>query len=377
VYGRDGDTDIWSITKRYGTTLSHTKEGLGLAIDVDFISIGETFTEFLVSWPYLQERLAEIGLELLTVDEQTAMGLTASTQMFRDAFESSKRRYDMVDALKKYSFLNRWYIFKRVADKRPAPLSVTATVRPPVLTELAPVSELGSAPAPAPAPASASELAPNQNLPVLQVTEVVPLLINPANKELDSRLGDDLNDWPRYMSLGTLTGLKNLFTPGATETIFPSIEAAVAAAKYQVATDKPELGPQIFGVQGTLHQKFEAERKRLAGNSEALAKTVDDQVSQTRILSGKAKIKSFKATWNQEAWDDNKEMVYKKYLAERFKVDDKFREMVIRVTAVAKDTGTSLMLVNGNEPNELGVGLKEGVVVGGENKVGKWIMELS
>ena len=50
--------------------------------------------------------------------------------------------------------------------------------------------------------------------------------------------------------------------------------------------------------------------------------------------------------------------------------------MVKRVTAAAKENGTTVMLVNGTEPNELGVGLKDGVVVGGENKVGRWLMEL-
>ena len=373
VTGRDGDTDIWSITKRYGTApFSATKNGLGMAIDVDFISIGETFTEFLVSWPYLQERLAEIGLELLSTEEQASIGLTASSQMFADALESAGRRYNMVDALKKYSFLNRWYIFKRIADKRPEPLSVMANVRPPVLTELKPtVTEAALGPAPTP-----------ENLPVLEVTEVSPFLINSANKEPDVRLGADLSDWPRYMSLGTLGGLKDLFTigagggAGAPQTLFPSVEAAIAAAKFQVATDKPELGPQIFRTDGALHQKFETERQRLDGNTEAIAKTVDDQVAQTRILSGKAKIKSFKATWNQEAWDAKKEDVYKKYLAERYRVDDRFREMVKRVTAAAKENGTTVMLVNGTEPNELGVGLKDGVVVGGENKVGRWLMEL-
>ncbi len=66
--------------------------------------------------------------------------------------------------------------------------------------------------------------------------------------------------------------------------------------------------------------------------------------------------------------------------------DERFREIVDRVTKLAKENPfvtadgvahPEVMLVNGTEYNELGVGHKDGVVVGGDNKVGKWIMELT
>ena len=378
VTGSDGGTDVWTIKKRYGTAIGASvppsAAGLGLPVDVDFISIGETHTEFLVSWPYLQERLASVGLELLTGEDLTAMGLTASSQMFRETLEGGAKRYDMTDALRRYSFLNRWYIFRRVTDRRPEPLSVTVPVRPPPPpTEVALPS----------ASAKATEV------PAIVVSEVIPLgeetvkassgplLINPS-AEPDDRLGPDtdLRDWARYMNLGTLIpdGITDAFSQGGSQqTIYPSVEAAIAAAKFQVATDKPELGPQIFRVEGALHQKFQREREMLVGNEEGLKKSVDDQVGQTRTLSGKAKIKTFKAAWNQEAWDARKEEVYKTYLAERYRVDERFRRMVL----AAKATEKELMLVNGKDYNELGVGLRaDGSLAGGDNKVGKWIMGL-
>jgi hypothetical protein len=178
------------------------------------------------------------------------------------------------------------------------------------------------------------------------------------------------------MNLGTLIpdGITDAFSSGGSpQAVYPSVEAAIAAAKLQVATDKPELGPQIFRVEGALHQKFQREREMLVGNEEALKKSVDDQVGQTRTLSGNAKIKSFKAVWNQEAWDVRKEEVYKTYLAERYRVDERFRRMVL----AAKATEKELMLVNGKDYNELGVGLRaDGSLAGGDNKVGKWISGL-
>jgi len=400
VTGRDGDTEVWNITKRYGTsTLAPNASGLGLAIDVDFISIGETHTEYLVSWAYLRERLSEIGLELLTPEDQATMGLTASSQLFKDALETAGKRYDMSDALKRYSFLNRWYIFKRIEAKRPMPLSHEARVRPPTLTlpsqDKSERLKVGSE----------KVVVELEEAPKLEVTEVAKPFLIDSSQTYDDRLGPDFLDWPRYLSLGILVskGITDKMVPnpasiggggsaaavagGAAEpSKYPSVEAAIAAAKYQVATDKPELGPQIFRVEGALHQKFESERLRLVGNDAAVRKTVDDQVGQTRTLSGAAKMKGFKATWDKAEWDEEKERVYRAYLKERYYDDERFKEIVDRVTKLAKETPyvsadgvvhPELMLVNGTEYNELGVGVKDGVVVGGDNKVGKWFMELS
>jgi hypothetical protein len=118
----------------------------------------------------------------------------------------------------------------------------------------------------------------------------------------------------------------------------------------------------------------------------ALKKTVDDQVGQTRTQSGAAKMKGFKAVWDKATWDTEKERVYRVYLGDRYMADERFREIVDRVTKLAKENPfvtadgvvhPEVMLVNGTEYNELGVGYKDGVVVGGDNKVGKWIMELT
>jgi hypothetical protein len=316
VSGRDGGTDIWTITKRYGTNrLSPTKDGLGLAIDVDFISIGDTYTEYLVSWPYLVEQLASIGLEVLTPEDQAALGLTASTQMFADAFETSKvagsRRYDMPEVLRRYSFLNRWYIFRRVADRRPVPLAYEVS-GPKAPLPLSAVQQSLLVAKPVGGPLSAipegkeESAQPNSNgsPPLLEVVqeavpeavpeavtealEVKPLFIDSAIRTPDDRLGPALSDWPRYMSLGTLVpgGIQDHFTPGGSAR-FPSVEAAIAAAKYQVATDKPALGPQLFAVDGALHQKFETARAKPGANME---ETVDNQIKQTRLASAKAKM---------------------------------------------------------------------------------------
>jgi predicted NAD-dependent protein-ADP-ribosyltransferase YbiA (DUF1768 family) len=218
---------------------------------------------------------------------------------------------------------------------------------------------------------------------VTEALEVKPLFIDSTIRTPDDRLGPSLSDWPRYMSLGTLVpgGIQDHFTPGGgggSPARFPSVEAAIAAAKYQVATDKPALGPQLFAVDGALHQKFETARAKPGASIE---ETVDNQIKQTRLASAKAKMSSLKAAWQPDTWNDRKENVYRTYLKERYDTDAKFKQMVDK----AVESGLPVMLVNGSEYNELGVGLKEdgtlaldpeGNPTGGKNLVGKWIMEL-
>lgn len=399
VAGRDGNTDVWAITKRYGTEIGSSVPpsalGLGRAIDVDFISIGETHTEYLVSWPYLESRMAEVGLELLTTEELAALGLPASTQMFGDTWrlaEKNGKTYAMSPAIQQFSFLNRWYIFKRRADRRPAP--PTGAVAPPEeLTEQIPLpateaaavagpappivgaGEAAVQPGPAP-PGEAAAGAGEAEAPALIVLEEPPkpFVVNPDTREPDLRLGEELKDWPRYMSTVTLVELSDRTTPSIK---YPSLEAAIGSARYQLASDKAELGAQVFRVEGTIHTKFEKERAKLVETGapqEAIDKTVNDETTQIRNYSGAAKMKSaFGATFNKAAWDAQKLDVYKFYLEQRYATDARFRAMIDAIKA----KGGEILFANGKEPTELGVGVRvDGSIAGGENKVGLIMMGL-
>jgi len=191
----------------------------------------------------------------------------------------------------------------------------------------------------------------------------------------DLRLGPELSDWPRYMSLGTQVPIEDLANPAVQ---YPSIEAAIASAKYQVATDKPDVGPQLFSLKGTIHQTFEKERADLVAAGappEALAKSVDDEMATVRIRSGKAKMKGFKATWDQAAWEapEGRDTIYPAYLEKRYAADARFRAMIQAIRA----KGGDILFVNGVDPSYLGVGVRiDGSISGGDNHVGKWMMEL-
>jgi SAM-dependent methyltransferase/predicted RNA methylase/predicted NAD-dependent protein-ADP-ribosyltransferase YbiA (DUF1768 family) len=128
--GMENEVPIWSITKEYDAdTLPEEDESIGHAVDVNFISIGMTHREYLVPFGLLRKKLAAIGFRLLTPSELIALNLAQSTNTFdvsyrmaRDAESARKgpmkpgagERYFMPDAVKEFSFLNRWFIFKRV-----------------------------------------------------------------------------------------------------------------------------------------------------------------------------------------------------------------------------------------------------------------------
>uniref|UniRef100_A0A6C0DCL2 mRNA (guanine-N(7))-methyltransferase n=1 Tax=viral metagenome TaxID=1070528 RepID=A0A6C0DCL2_9ZZZZ len=409
VMGRDDAAEVWTITRRYGTGVGSivppSDAGLGLQFDLDFIAAGWSHQEYLVSWNYLQGRLAECGLELLTADEMAAMGLTSSTGLFGDAWNSAVaagERYEMTDAVRRLSFMNRWWILRRRSDRRPAgptegppapPVGLTvqrtATAEPAVApaslapSSLAPSSLASPAPvAPAAAGAGAVlsaipeetfdviSLAADEMPPAGKPTAEPPFLVNADAKLPNLRLGEELGDWPRYLTPRILTEITDMKDSTVK---YPCVEAALAAAKFQLATDKPELGPQLFRVEGAIHQKFSRERAK-GGSAEMIAKLTDDEMVAVRIASGKAKLKAYKAAWNQEAWDAAKEMVYRTYLQQRFEKDKKFQDILLAIKA----RGGEILFANGTEPTELGVGvLADGTIVGGENKIGRWLMELT
>jgi hypothetical protein len=102
-----------------------------MAVDVNFISIGETHTEYLISWPYAMMKFQEVGLELLMPEELTAMGLPASTQMFEETWNMANaagKNYGMTPAVREFSFTNRWFILRRRSARRPEPFVAPPSV---------------------------------------------------------------------------------------------------------------------------------------------------------------------------------------------------------------------------------------------------------
>jgi len=113
------NSTIWKITKEnmlIDTLPNTVEEGFGQAVDVEFLSIGSVHREYLVSKTLLIEQMKSIGCELATLQDCAALRLPAATQLFQETYDanaSNAYTYPMSNEVKQFSFLNRWYVFRR------------------------------------------------------------------------------------------------------------------------------------------------------------------------------------------------------------------------------------------------------------------------
>lgn len=120
--GLEGDTILWEIKKRYDAAeLPIDDTAFGMEIDVEFISIGMSHKEYLVPWELLVAKMKTIGCELLDVEELVKLGLNNSSNMYDESFamamkSKDRSKFKMNEVAKQFSFLNRWYIFKRTSQ---------------------------------------------------------------------------------------------------------------------------------------------------------------------------------------------------------------------------------------------------------------------
>ena len=365
--GTDGSSDIWTITKQYDASmvaLPDDETGLGKAIDVGFISIGEAYTEYLVSWNYFVRRMTEIGMELLNPEELVTLGLQHSTNMFAASYDmaaAAGRNYQMTAASRAFSFLNRWFIFRRRTTG-----SVIPTVVAPALPEpIVPLAEVTSdippaADAPAEAPAAAAEAEATASAAVeapaaaaaeapVEAEATAPAAAAAALRTATgtaypfyhkSAAKDDLKikdkNWKRYISTFTPFTFRDIHNPSV---MYTSLEAVLGAAKYQLATNKPELGTQIFSTVGNIHQAIVEEKQKLTEGKRTLtadeeATFIESEGTQFRNAQKPVDIRKTGAKFNADAWTNEAiESVLNDYLRQRFEGDAQFRKILEAVAA--------------------------------------------
>ena len=128
---------IWSVTKQYDhDEFNDDESSVGYAIDVYQESINKTFREYLVNYTYLTRLLENYGFTLITPEEAKHMNLPSGSGMFSELFNmmnneikrapQRKTKYNnrdeygvasnMTSGEKKISFLNRYFIYRKVHD---------------------------------------------------------------------------------------------------------------------------------------------------------------------------------------------------------------------------------------------------------------------
>lgn len=125
------NTAILKIRKQYSQTgFPPNENSLGYAIDVFQESINKTIREYLVNYKYLTRILENYGFVELTTEEAKQAGLPNNTGLFSELFQqleneiqrNPRKKYDYKNSLeitpeeKEISFMNRYFVFKKVRN---------------------------------------------------------------------------------------------------------------------------------------------------------------------------------------------------------------------------------------------------------------------
>jgi hypothetical protein len=126
----EGDRKIWEIRKEYDEDkFDDDVTSLGYKIEVFQETINKMFPEYLVNFDYLERVMGNYGFQLLKRDEAKLIGLPEGSGSFVDLFNMmddevkrqpmKKEKYgsalNMTPNEKKISFLNRYFVFKKIS----------------------------------------------------------------------------------------------------------------------------------------------------------------------------------------------------------------------------------------------------------------------
>jgi len=399
-HGNEDGVELWNITKQYDDSLGllpPTDEGIGRAIDVYFISLGgKPRTEYLVSWEYLVRRMAEIGLDLLNVDELRAIHLQDSSNLFSVSNKMAAdagQTYKMTPVIKQFSDLNRWFIFRRrsmtslTASGAAGATALRVITEPRVVVSAAGtvgtkggsvvehVSDIEAATA-----ANAANTVPEIIEIDISAEEEVPKEGGGAGKETPLADGPILTFYHKSpakdeFKVGNKHWKRTLspyhpfvYTDPSNPSIkYSSLEAALGSAKFQLATDKPELGPQLFSTTGNIAQETITKKRALESPSaEDLASWAEAEGTQMRDAQKPIAFRRVKAKFDEDAWKAKREAILAEYVHQRFEGDKTFRSYL----EAAGHKKARLVYFTAGGATELSASVKDDVIEG-ENLLGK------
>lgn len=437
--GIDKDTVLWNITKRYDAyEIPDGDDGFGMGIDVEFISIGKGHREYLVPFRLLEDKMRLIGCELLNAEELKGVGMVNSTTTFDVSWAMAHKKgekFPMSPAIQEFSFLNRWFIFKRKRQESVAAATVAEA-------SVSPVKNKGSAranakageaaPAPAPAPAAAppnankgrsaslkaaaqgtaaaataiqeSERKNGSNVSqvaraadALTPAKTVPVAPGPAANPATGRTYTEGEVFLFYSKAGVKKDVLDIKDPGAgrwlapsarfpiedpeDKVVYPTVEHYIAGMRAKLATDKPELAKTIFSREGTIHQKFLSDRLALTNaGTKPLSEEEDARLLETEVAAVKDAmrppyLKRYKATVDEAKWATEKDNVLEEAIKQRWTKDARFRKIV----EAARDRGKYLLFYTpgSTTSNVGGVRQLQTGRIEGENRIGKIMMKLA
>lgn len=384
--GEEDGTTLWKISKKYeADEIPADDEAFGMPIDVEFISIGLPHREYLVPFGLLLKKMASIGCELCSPDELAALGLKASTEMFGDSHAAAAkggRKFPMTKAVEQFSFLNRWFVFRRKNE-----VGADATVKPKALSPQ-PVVAVEPAGEPSGEPSVAGELAvegepsgePGGNgRKQYDAAQVLQFELESA--PIDKlRIGDKFAQ--RWIAPGSPFPIEDP-DPRSKGDIYPSIEHFMAAMRYKLATDPPKAGlaQSIFGQHGSIHSKYKTQRNAEVGvgaGAKALSDARDtelrvEELKEVHTEMRAAAMKKWKTKFDEAKWNEVKQELLENAVQQRWTKDARFRTIV----EAAKQQGKYLLFFTGSALSEYGGKRTKDGYLEGQNLLGKAIMKVA
>ena len=128
---KENGDKIWEAVKLYDQDeFNDDESSLGYTVSVYQDSINKYFDEYLVNFDYFERVMENQGFKLLTSEEQSEIGFPSSSANFKTLFEQTRMKAEgdsyfrkkigktlrMNENEKYISFLNRYFIFKKVID---------------------------------------------------------------------------------------------------------------------------------------------------------------------------------------------------------------------------------------------------------------------
>jgi predicted NAD-dependent protein-ADP-ribosyltransferase YbiA (DUF1768 family) len=217
---------------------------------------------------------------------------------------------------------------------------------------MAPAAPAAKPEAPAAVASLAKKYTPTQ---LLQFYSAAPDLSDAKLAQLE--LGAEFRDAARFLAPSTISPIKD------EDLEYPSTEHYMAAMKYKLASDRPELAAQ-FAMGGGIHQKYLAALAKAGANVKKLAKAESDELAKP--LEGVA--------FNEGLWLTLKDTELRKALAYRLAHDARF----FAIVDAARRKKLYLLFYTGpGVGSDLGGKRTNAGTIEGQNKVGKMIMELA
>jgi predicted NAD-dependent protein-ADP-ribosyltransferase YbiA (DUF1768 family) len=355
-------------------------------VEVNFISIGAPHKEYLVPFKLLEDKMRLIGCELLTVDELKEVGMVNSSATFDVSWEMAKKKgttFKMNDAVKQFSFMNRWFIFKRKRQESMAAALAEAAITQNAKPNAKPNNKVPNAVPNAAPNAPAAEEPPVPNIAGKNVgrnaasaakanavaeaataiqrngeapARTVGVAPGPAAAPVKSyALGEVFQFYADASTVKDQLGMKppdkgaaRWLAPGAPfpitdeEVAYPTMEHYMAGMRVKLATNKPELAMTLFSREGTIHQRFLNDRLAITnGGTKQLSEEEDHdllkaELSAVKTASTGMALKKYKAVVDEAAWATAKDKALEDAIKQRWDKDARFRKIIETARGLGK-----------------------------------------